>query len=319
MISRKLVVSLLLAGLALAFVLTTLTRAAQREAAALAASPATGQFVEIEGARVHYTAAGQGLDLILIHGASGNLNDFNNLIPQLAPHYHVIAFDRPGLGYSDPIASGQTTLRAQAEHLAKAAALLGAKNPLVLGQSYGGAVALAWAAYAPEKPRALILVSAASLPWPGKLDIWYRLTSNPLGAALLPPLVTAYMPAATLNDIVKSVFAPDTMPPDYARTIGAELTIRRQTLRINAAQVNGLRAELVAMAPLYPGLTLPVELVHGSADTIVPLAIHSRPLAAILPNATLTVIKGAGHMPHHSHPAAIIAAIGRADASAALR
>ncbi len=319
MTSRKLAVSLVLIGLAFAFALYTSHRAASREAAALAANPAIGQFVQVNDARVHYTSTGHGPDLILIHGASGNLNDFSTLIPQLARQYHVIAFDRPGLGYSDPVPSGETSLRAQAEHLAQAAVLLGARNPLVLGQSYGGAVALAWAAYAPEKPRALILVSAASLPWPGKLDIWYRLTNTSLGAALLPPLVTAYMPATTLDDIVKSVFAPDTMPPDYARTIGAELTIRRQTLRINAAQVNGLRAELVAMAPLYPGITLPVELVHGSADTIVPLAIHSRPLSAILPNATLTVIAGAGHMPHHSHPAEIIAAIDRANASASLR
>jgi pimeloyl-ACP methyl ester carboxylesterase len=57
---------------------------------------------------------------------------------------------------------------------------------------------------------------------------------------------------------------------------------------------------------------LPVELIHGTADTIVPLQIHSGPLSQLLPNATLTVIPGAGHMPHHTHADQVIQAIDRA-------
>ena len=56
--------------------------------------------------------------------------------------------------------------------------------------------------------------------------------------------------------------------------------------------MNALRDQLVAMQPLYPRLTLPVELLHGTADTIVPLTIHSEPLSHILPNARLTVLDG---------------------------
>ncbi|MFM7443380.1 MAG: alpha/beta fold hydrolase, partial [Tabrizicola sp.] len=64
--------------------------------------------------------------------------------------------------------------------------------------------------------------------------------------------------------------------------------------------------------PRYSTLDLPVELIHGTADTIVPLDIHSRPVSQILPDATLTVIDGAGHMPHHGHAEVVIAAIDRA-------
>ncbi|NJS40618.1 MAG: hypothetical protein HC783_18285 [Rhodobacteraceae bacterium] len=109
-----------------------------------------------------------------------------------------------------------------------------------------------------------------------------------------------------------AVFAPDPVPPGYEAHLGTALTLRRQTLAANTAQVNALRAELVTMEPRYPGLTLPVELVHGSADTVVPLAIHSGPLAKLLPNVTLTVIDGAGHMPHHGHSQTVIDAIDRA-------
>jgi pimeloyl-ACP methyl ester carboxylesterase len=59
-------------------------------------------------------------------------------------------------------------------------------------------------------------------------------------------------------------------------------------------------------------LTLPVELIHGTADTSVPITIHSLPLSRLLPHAHLTVVEGAGHMPHHAHPQLVVDAIARA-------
>ena len=287
----------------------TLWRDHTREAEAEAMFPPSGQFVTVDGFRVHYIMQGSGPDLVLIHGASGSLADFTfGLVDRLAKDYRVIAVDRPGLGHSDPIPD--MSLAGQARAIKAAVAQLGVTEPIVLGQSYGGAVALAWALEG--GPRALVLVSAPSLPWPGKLDIWYRLTSTAVGRAIIIPLASAFVPQSYVIAATKAVFAPDPVPDGYEGWIGTPLTLRRQTLAANMAQVNGLRAELVTMAPRYPSLTLPVELVHGSADTIVPLAIHSLPLSKILPNVTLTVIDGAGHMPHHAHADVVIAAINRA-------
>jgi pimeloyl-ACP methyl ester carboxylesterase len=287
----------------------TVWRANAREAAAIAAFPPDGQFVTVDGHRVHYVMKGSGPDLVLIHGASGSLRDFSfGLIDRLAQDYRVIAVDRPGLGHSDPLP--EISLVAQARVIKAAVAKLGVTKPIVLGQSYGGAVALAWAL--DGGPRALVLVSSPSLPWPGKLDIWYRLTSNPLGRALIVPLASAFVPQSYVIAATDAVFTPDPVPPGYDAWIGTELTIRRTTLATNVAQVNALRAELVTMEPRYPTLTLAIELVHGDADTIVPIDIHSRPLSQLLPNATLTVLPGTGHMPQHAQPDAVIAAIARA-------
>jgi pimeloyl-ACP methyl ester carboxylesterase len=73
------------------------------------------------------------------------------------------------------------------------------------------------------------------------------------------------------------------------------------------------------MSPLYPQITIPVEIVHGDADVTVPLAIHSEPLSRLVPDAHLTVLHGVGHMPHHIYPDTVIAAIDRAAARAGLR
>ena len=173
-----------------------------------------------------------------------------------------------------------------------------------------GAVALAWAL--DGGPRALVLVGAPSLPWPGTLDIWYRVTSTGIGRALAVPLASAFVPDSYVRSATAAVFAPDPVPEGYDDWLGAALTLRRETLATNTAQVNALRAELVTMEPRYSGLMMPVELVHGSADTVVPLDIHSGPVSKLLPNATLTVLPGAGHMPHHAHQDQVIAAIDRA-------
>lgn len=306
MTSKRLAASALIAVAALAG--AAHWRSTARETAAEAAYPPTGEFVTVDGRRLHYEMKGQGPDLVLIHGASGSLRDMTfSLRDRLTDRYRVIAVDRPGLGHSDAL--DDPSLLAQARFIKAGVAQLGVTEPIVLGQSYGGAVALAWAL--DGGPRALILVSSPSLPWPGKLDIWYRLTSNPVGRALVVPLASAFVPDSYVRTAIDAVFAPDPVPEGYDDFLGTPLTLRRDTLTANVTQVNALRAELVTMEPRYPSLTLPVELVHGDADTIVPLQVHSAPLSRLLPNASLTVIPGAGHMPHHAHPDIVIQTIDR--------
>jgi pimeloyl-ACP methyl ester carboxylesterase len=258
---------------------------------------------------MHYEVAGEGPDLVMIHGASGSLRDLTfSLRDRLTDRYRVIVVDRPGLGHSDPLPD--VSLLAQARFIEAGLAQLGVTDPVVLGQSYGGSVALAWAL--DGGPRALVLVGSPSLPWPGTLDPWYRVTSTSVGRAFAIPLASAFVPRSYVAATTANVFAPDPVPLGYEQHIGSELSLRRGTLAANTAQVNALRAELVTMEPRYADLALKIELIHGSADTVVPLDIHSGPLSKLLPNVTLTVIDGAGHMPHHSHPQTIIDAIDRA-------
>ena len=295
-------------------------RASVREAWADHAYPPTGQFVTVAGKRVHVVITGRGPDLVLIHGASGNARDYTfALAGQLADSFRVIVFDRPGLGWSEGLGEAGISPGAQADHLRAAAAQLGVRRPLVLGHSYGGAVALAWGLAAPTETAALVVVSGATMPWVEPLDWFFTLTSNPYSAALAVPLLTAFAPLSRLQTDIAAIFKPSAVPPGYGEYVGAGLTLRRASLHSYARQVAGLKACLQAMVQHYPGLTLPVELVHGDADTVVPLAVHSQELAQLLPDATLTVLAGAGHMPHHTHASDVIAAIHRAAARAGLR
>ena len=163
-------VSILVGGLVIA-ALVTVGVATLRDRAALVAVPPIGQFVEVDGKRVHAFVTGAGPDLVLIHGSSGNLRDFTmGFVDKVKDRYRVIAFDRPGLGYSDALPRGAAGIHEQARILQAAAQQLGAERPIVLGQSYGAAVALAWALDMQGTVSAVVNVSGPSHPWTGGLS-----------------------------------------------------------------------------------------------------------------------------------------------------
>ena len=95
--------------------------------------------------------------------------------------------------------------------------------------------------------------------------------------------------------------------------------MRRESTRANAQQVNASRPHVVEMQKNYGSLRMPIEAVHGDADTIVPLSVHAEVLMGDVPNGKLTVLAGEGHMPQHTAPVAVEAAIDRAANRAGLR
>ena len=317
-IASGLTTLLLLAAL-LAAVLwaVTLWRAARTEARAEAAFPPEGWILDVAGHAVHAVVMGRAKDcapdVVLIHGASGNARDMTfDLAPRLAQDFRVIVLDRPGLGYTDPLDPRGAGIVQQAGLLADAARQLGAATPIVLGHSYGGAVALAWAVHHPQRLSALVALSAASHPWEGGLSAYYRILSHRVLGPAVIPFLTGWVRASRVRAAVAEVFAPDLVPQGYLNHFGAALTLRRHSLRANALQRDGLLDEIAALAPRYAEIDVPVEILHGTADTTVGLSVHSEPLARSIPDARLTRLPGVGHMPHHAAPQAVVAAIRRA-------
>lgn len=302
-------------------------RADRREAAAEAAYPPQGRFVDVgDGRRVHAVVRGRGPDVVLIHGASGSTRDFTvSFAERLTDRYRVIALDRPGLGYSDragpdyggPFDTDAESPAVQAAMLHRAAQALGAARPVVVGHSYGGSVAMAWALN--HDPAALVVVSGATQPWPGGLGPLYGISASSLGGATVAPLVSAFVAEDRAAGVLPTIFAPQPVPDGYAEGVGVGLSTRRASFRANARQVNSLKPHLAAMAPRYVHIDVPVEIVHGAADAIVPADVHSLPLARQIDGARLTLLDDIGHMPHHVAPQAVEDAIDRAARRAGLR
>ncbi|WP_040817267.1 alpha/beta fold hydrolase [Litoreibacter arenae] len=286
-----------------------------RTSKALAEHPPTGQILDVNGTKVHVHVEGSGPDVVLIHGAGGNWQDFTfSLIPKLKNHFRFIAIDRPAHGHTGRIADRADDVESvneQADLLHAAAEMVGAKKPLVLGQSYGGAVALAYGLRHPADTSGLVIVSGVSNPWEGDLDIWYRLTDTWFGRHVLIPVTSAFANDRKAEETLEAIFAPDPVPEGYLEHMGYGLAIRPAQLKTNAAMVNSLLPQIEAQAKLYEGLDMPVEIVHGTADKIVPYEVHAVPLSQKLPNAEVTKLDGIGHMPHHADEASTIKALRR--------
>ncbi|MBE1294780.1 MAG: alpha/beta fold hydrolase [Rhodobacteraceae bacterium] len=295
----------------------------RRQSRAQQSHPPEGQFLQVAGRRIHAVEMGQPAgsapDVVLIHGSNGSTRDMSfRLAPALADRYRVLMLDRPGLGYSDPIAKTPASLRNQASYLCTAAQMIGVERPIVLGQSYGGGVALAWALQHPDSLSALVSVSGVSHPWDGSLDLFYRLTASWPGQYLLVPMITAFVPDQTIRRSLVDVFAPQPVPEGYVDHLGIGLTLRSGSLRANARQLAQLFEDIKRQSQHYGRITAPAELIHGAADTTVGLKIHAEKLAADLPNANLTVLPGVGHMPHHVATDEVVGAVDRAAIRAGL-
>ncbi len=326
---RNALLFLLLAVVASAGV--TYVMAGRQVAQAEADFPPIGQFVEVDGRQVHYLQMGSGPHVVLLHGAGGNLREFTlGHMEALAERYTVTAFDRPGLGYSDRVpgvATGALAVdgdppMAQAAVLRAAAAQIGIESPIVVGHSFGGIVAMAWANAgldedSPVNASAVVSWAGVLMPWPGELGRYYTFLGSPLGGLVIPVL-SAYASNERITSGIPDIFAPDPMPADYVAKIGAPLTVRTANFRANVRQVNTLRPDVVEMSARYPELTLPIEVIHGTADTTVPINTHPVQLMKIYDNVNLVPLDDVGHMPHHADPEAAIAAIDRAFARVSL-
>src|SRR4029450_7331475 len=128
--------------------------------------PPTERFVTVDGVRLHYIESGKGPPVLLLHGNVVTAEDFqtSGVLDLLAARHRVIAFDRPGFGYRDRPHGSAWGARAPARLLRDALVILGVNRPVVLGHSWGAAVALALALNHPDAVRGLVLLSGYYYP-----------------------------------------------------------------------------------------------------------------------------------------------------------
>lgn len=149
--------------------------------------PPAGQFVVVNGLRLHYVRQGNGPSVVLLHGSEGFWQDFKAVIELLAGQYDVIAFDRPGHGYSDAPRASDCAPDAQAALIHDALLQMGVSRPLLVGHSWSGTLMLAYALMYPQEVTGLTLLGG----WvyaPETLPLWLlRIPAIPL----LGPLAVA--------------------------------------------------------------------------------------------------------------------------------
>lgn len=265
-------------------------------------NPPSGRFVDVEGGRLHVVELGPAAapPVLLLHGASGNLLDMKLALGDaLSSRYRVILVDRPGHGWSDrPGGAADASPAAQAALIHQALAKLGVRAPVVVGHSWSGALATAYALAYPADVSGLVLLAPVTHRWPGGIGAINHIVATPVIGPLLA--YTLIMPTGyfLIDSGIRGVFAPQSPPPDYDAKTAVTMLLRPREFIANARDLDGLKEFVTRQMPRYPEIKVPVAIVAGDADPVVYTDIHSRALERQIPQATLTVLPGVGHMVH---------------------
>jgi len=275
-------------------------------------APPQGDLLVAAGRRLHYLDRGAGPPVVLIHGLGGQLGNFAYaLVERLSQRFRVVAFDRPGSGYSPRRAGEAAGVRAQADAIAGAIRELKLERPVVVGHSLGGAVALALALDHPDCVGALALVSPLTRP-EHKPPLAFKALG--IRSPLLRRLVywTIATPASLMmrNWTFNRVFAPETPPPDFGRNAGGLLAIRPNNIHASSEDMNAVNDDLVALASRYPSVRMPVGVLFGRDDAILDPREHGERMRKEIPSLDLEFIPG-GHMLPVTRPDATAAFIAR--------
>lgn len=259
--------------------------------------PPTGRFVDVPGARLHVVEQGQGQPVLLVHGLSGQLANFDyGMIAPLARDFRVVAVDRPGAGWSTRDAGAPADLRAQADTLAALIDQLGLHQPLVVGHSLGGAIALALAAYHPQRVGGLALIAPLTHP-PEQISPVFKAMTIPSPALRKLIAWTLLIPMSIRNraQVMDIVFGPDAVPADFPVRGGGLLALRPGHFLGASEDLIGAAHSLPPLVAQYADLRVPVSILYGRDDRILDYRKNGEAFVVRLPAAQLTLVPG-GHM-----------------------
>jgi pimeloyl-ACP methyl ester carboxylesterase len=275
------------------------------------ASFSTVQTVSVHGRTVSYLQAGEGPLVLLIHGMAGTARNWDSVIEPLALHNTVIAPDFPGHGESAP-GGGDYSLGSLASGLRDLMIALGHDRATLVGHSLGGGVALQFTYQFPEMVERLVLVSSGGLgPEVGAVlraaalpgaDLFIRATAGPGSAAgswISGALgKVGLRPNADLAEVGRA----------YASLSDSD---RRKAFLATLHAVVGTDGQRVAaLDRLYLAEDLPVLIVWGESDPIIPVA-HGRAAHAQMPGSRLEVFPDTGHVPQLEAPGRFAAVLQR--------
>jgi pimeloyl-ACP methyl ester carboxylesterase len=276
-------------------------------------NPPAGQFLEVNGVRLHYVERGSGAPLVLLHGNGSMIQDFESsgLIDLAAKNYRVIVFDRPGFGHSDRPRNVVWTPAAQAELINSALHRLGVSHAIVLGHSWGASVAVALALKYPTLVQGLVLASG-----------YYYPTLRPDVAALSAPAVPLVgdILGHTLSPIVSRVmwpllmakiFGPRSVPKKF-EGFPKEMALRPSQIRASAAESALMIPDAFHYRDEYTNLKMPVVIVAGDEDRLVDIDAQSTRLHRDVPQSRFHRVPGTGHMIHQTATGVVMSAINEA-------
>src|SRR5215216_1721348 len=260
------------------------------------------RFIDVDGVRVHYQEAGEenAPALVLIHGFASSPLVWSKVFLRFAEEgYRVIAVVMLGYGYSAKPRNGEYTIAGQARLLTRLLNSLGIPRAILVGSSYGGAVAATCALDYPDRVEKLILVGTVNNNRPLAFTLM-RLFGSPVFGDVVSPLLIGSR--RLLRQRMKRVYDRHAWVLDERRVDARHLPLR--AARTQRAIINTVRrwdAERISRDAHL--ITQPTLLLWGENNREIPLSDGER-LHAEIAGSRLIVFLNCGHLPHEEYPEA---------------
>lgn len=262
------------------------------------------EYVSVHGHWIAVRRAGQGPVLLLLHGIAGSSQSWVPVMSQLRSEFTMIAPDFVGHGKSAK-PSGDYSVGNLASWTRDLLEILGVDRATVVGHSYGGGVALQFAYQFPERCERLVLVDSGGL---GREVTWIlRLVALPGFEAVMPLLFTPAV--GTVGDWIAGsirrlgVHSPTAAEVWRSLRSFTDPETRRAFLRTTRSVIGPAGQAIAAKERLYLAEGLPVLIVWGERDRVIPTS-HAFDAYRALPHSQLEVVPDVGHFPHAESPAA---------------
>lgn len=256
-------------------------------------NPEIGRSVVAGGFKTNYHDRGSGNPVMMIHGSGPGVTAWANWrlnLPVLAERMRVIAPDMIGFGFTERPADGKYDMKRWCDHLIALADVLELKNFDIVGNSFGGGLAVAMAVAHPDRVRRLVLMGAASVSFKlteGLDKVWGYEPSIENMRALLD--IFTYNKALISEDLAQLRYRASIQP-------GVQESFSKM---FPAPRQSGIEA-LATPEDKIAKIQCPTLIVHGREDRVIPLSNSTR-LLDLIPNAELHVFGKCGHWTQIEH------------------
>ncbi|WP_248323640.1 MULTISPECIES: alpha/beta fold hydrolase [unclassified Caballeronia] len=301
----------LLAGSVAAASLGVAAWAALRARRAERDHPPVGRFIDVDGVRLHYIDEGEGPVIVLLHGNLVMLQDYvaSGLFDRLAQRHRVIAFDRPGFGFSERPRDRAWTPQAQAALFQQALKRMGLTRAVVVGQSLGCLAALSMALDPRIDIRGLALISGYFYP-SARFDVLLTAPAAiPVIGDVMRYTVSPIAARLMINPNLRLMFAPQPVPDVFREMLPRELLLRPSQMRAIGEDAGYMVPAAHDLSRRYGEVSVPVRIFAGQDDTIVDADSQSGRLHGDIAQSTITVVPNRGHMLHYDEAGRIADAI----------
>jgi pimeloyl-ACP methyl ester carboxylesterase len=253
--------------------------------------PEIGSLADAAGIKTNYLEAGEGAPVLLIHGSGPGVTAYANwrvVIPVLSEHFRVIAPDMAGFGFSDRPEGIEYGLRTWVDQALGLMDNLGLEKAHLVGNSFGGAIALRLAAEHPDRVGRVVLMGSMGVHFPiteGLDRVWGYEPSFENMRRVLD--VFAYS-RELVNDELAEVRYRGSIQPGFQEAFAAMFPADESGSR--QRWVESMRTPDDELRSLQHRTLI----VHGREDQVIPLQ-NSYDLESLLPNADLVVFSHCGH------------------------